>query len=52
VIFPEGEIPLTDGESGSARQVAQLIWFLTSEYSDHITGTEVYIDGGQSLLQG
>jgi NAD(P)-dependent dehydrogenase (short-subunit alcohol dehydrogenase family) len=52
VVFPEGQIPLTDGQSGSAQQVAQLIWFLTSDYSDHITGTEVFIDGAQSLLQG
>jgi len=52
VIFPEGEIPLTDGASGSSRQVAQLVWFLTSDFSSHITGTEVFIDGGQSLLQG
>lgn len=52
VVFPQGEIPLTDGKSGSAEQVARLIWFLSSDLSDHITGTEVYIDGGQSLLQG
>jgi NAD(P)-dependent dehydrogenase (short-subunit alcohol dehydrogenase family) len=52
VEFPEGQIPLTDGESGSAKQVAQLIWFLASDLSNHITGTEVFIDGGQSLLQG
>lgn len=52
VEFPEGEIPLTDGEAGTAKQVAQLIWFLTSDLSTHITGAEVFIDGGQSLLQG
>lgn len=50
--FPEGEIPLTGGEPGTAGQVAQLIWFLVSDASSHITGTEVYIEGGQSLLQG
>jgi NAD(P)-dependent dehydrogenase (short-subunit alcohol dehydrogenase family) len=52
VIFPEGEIPLTDGKPGSAEQVARLIWFLVSDLADHISGTEVYIDGAQSLLQG
>jgi len=52
VVFPEGQIPLTDGESGSAEQVAELIWFLASDHSNHITGTEVFIDGAQSLLQG
>jgi len=52
VKFPEGQIPLTDGKSGSSEQVAQLIWFLVSDLSSHISGTEVYIDGAQSLLQG
>jgi Dehydrogenases with different specificities (related to short-chain alcohol dehydrogenases) len=52
VDFPEGRIPLTDGEPGSARQVAELVLFLAGDASAHITGTEVFIDGGQSLLQG
>ncbi len=50
--FPEGEIPLTDGKSGTAEQVAQLVLFLASDASSHITGTEIWIDGGQSLLRG
>lgn len=52
VEFPEGEIPLTDGESGSSAQVAQLVLFLASDLSSHISGTEIFIDGAQSLLQG
>jgi len=52
VVYPEGEIPLTDGASGSAEQVAELVCFLASDAASHITGTEVWIDGGQSLLQG
>jgi NAD(P)-dependent dehydrogenase (short-subunit alcohol dehydrogenase family) len=52
VEFPKGQIPLTDGESGTSMQVAQLVLFLASDLSSHITGTEVWIDGGQSLLQG
>ena len=52
VEYPEGEIPLTDGKPGSAEQVAKLVLFLASDDSDHITGTPVWIDGGQSLLQG
>jgi NAD(P)-dependent dehydrogenase (short-subunit alcohol dehydrogenase family) len=52
VEFPEGEIPLTDGEPGSSEQVAQLVLFLASDASSHISGTEVWIDGAQSLLQG
>ncbi len=52
VQYPEGQIPLTDGKSGTSEQVAQLVLFLASDASSHITGTEVWIDGGQSLLQG
>jgi NAD(P)-dependent dehydrogenase (short-subunit alcohol dehydrogenase family) len=52
VKFPEGQIPLTDGEPGTSRQTAKLVLFLASDESDHITGTEVWIDGAQSLLQG
>lgn len=52
VEFPEGAVPLTDGGPGSPEQVAELVLFLASEASTHITGTEVWIDGGQSLLQG
>jgi NAD(P)-dependent dehydrogenase (short-subunit alcohol dehydrogenase family) len=50
--FPEGSIPLTDGRSGSSEQVADLVLFLASDASSHISGTEIWIDGAQSLLQG
>ena len=52
VEFPEGKIPLTDDRPGTARQVAQLVLFLASDASSHITGTEMWIDGGESLLMG
>jgi NAD(P)-dependent dehydrogenase (short-subunit alcohol dehydrogenase family) len=52
VEFPEGAIPLTDGKQGTSDQVADLIFFLASDASSHISGTEVWIDGAQSLLQG
>ena len=52
VEFPEGSIPLTDGKPGTAHQVAQLVKFLASDESRHITGTPIWIDGAQSLLQG
>lgn len=52
VEFPEGEIPLTDGEPGKAEDVGELVLFLASDVSKHISGTEVWIDGAQSLLQG
>jgi NAD(P)-dependent dehydrogenase (short-subunit alcohol dehydrogenase family) len=51
-IFPEGPVPLTGKYPGRADQVAKLVLFLASEESDHITGSEIYIDGAQSLLQG
>jgi NAD(P)-dependent dehydrogenase (short-subunit alcohol dehydrogenase family) len=52
VEFPEGDVPLTGGKPGTADQVAQLIGFLACDASTHITGTEIFIEGGQSLLQG
>lgn len=52
VEFPEGKVPLTRGEPGTAEQVAQLVLFLASDASSHISGTEVFVDGAQSLLQG
>ncbi|MBD1831816.1 SDR family oxidoreductase [Trichocoleus sp. FACHB-90] len=52
VEYPEGQIPLTDGKSGTSEQVAQLVLFLASDNSSHISGTEMWIDGTQSLLVG
>ena len=50
--YPEGKIPLTDGKPGTPEQVAKLVSFLAGDESNHITGTEIYIDGAQSLLEG
>ncbi len=52
VEFPKGKIPLNDGEPGTSEQVAQLVLFLVSDASSHISGTEVWIDGTESLLKG
>jgi len=52
VLFPDGKVPLTGGPNGSPIQVARVVWFLASDLSDFVTGTEVYVDGGQSLLVG
>jgi NAD(P)-dependent dehydrogenase (short-subunit alcohol dehydrogenase family) len=52
VEFPEGKIPLTRGEPGNAEEVAKLVLFLASDNSKHITGTEIYIDGSESLVKG
>lgn len=48
--YPDGTVPLTDGEPGSSEDVAELVLFLASDRSRHITGTPIWIDGGQSLL--
>jgi NAD(P)-dependent dehydrogenase (short-subunit alcohol dehydrogenase family) len=50
--YPEGVVPLTNGDPGRAEQVAELVKFLFSDASSHISGTEIWIDGAQSLLQG
>ncbi|HZR40009.1 MAG TPA: SDR family NAD(P)-dependent oxidoreductase [Ktedonobacteraceae bacterium] len=52
VQYPRGPIPLGDGKPATAEQVAQLVAFLVSDAASHITGTEVWIDGGQSLVEG
>lgn len=49
VEYPEGNQPL-ENRSGKPEQVADLVYFLASDMSTHITGTEVYIDGAESLL--
>lgn len=52
VIYPEGYIPLTDGTPGTAEDVAELVAFLASDAAKHISGTEMWIDGAESLLRG
>ncbi|MGG2477028.1 SDR family oxidoreductase, partial [Rhizobium sp. BR5] len=43
VSFPAGDIPVTGGVAGSSEDVAELIGFLASDLSRHITGTPVWI---------
>jgi NAD(P)-dependent dehydrogenase (short-subunit alcohol dehydrogenase family) len=52
VEYPEGSIPLTGGAPGRSSDVAELVLFLASERSRHISGTEVWIDGAESLVEG
>ena len=51
VEFPEGNFPL-EGKPGTPEQVAQLVLFLASDASSHITGTPIWIEGAASLLIG
>lgn len=49
VEYPEGSHPLAGGK-GKPEQVADLVCFLASDLSSHITGTPIYIDGAETLL--
>lgn len=48
--YPEGQIPLTGKEMGKQEDVASIAAFLLSDLASHITGTPVWVDGGQSLI--
>jgi NAD(P)-dependent dehydrogenase (short-subunit alcohol dehydrogenase family) len=50
--YPRGGQPLTGGAPGTPEQVADLVLFLASDASSHITGTELWIDGASSLIRG
>ncbi|MBP2234718.1 NAD(P)-dependent dehydrogenase (short-subunit alcohol dehydrogenase family) [Sinorhizobium kostiense] len=51
VEWPEGDVPLTGGEPGEAEDVADVICFLVSDAARHVTGSPVWVDGGQGLLR-
>lgn len=50
--FPQGKMLLTGGKKATSEQVARLVLFLLSDEADVITGSEVWIDGAMSLMQG
>ena len=52
VKYPKGPIPLNGGKAATSEQVGQLVLFLVSDASSHITGTEIWIDGALSLVTG
>ena len=52
VDYPEGKVPLTHGSAGSPEDCANVVFFLCSEQASHLTGSNLYVDGAQALLQG
>jgi NAD(P)-dependent dehydrogenase (short-subunit alcohol dehydrogenase family) len=48
--LPEGSPAVNDGQ-GKADDVADVCLFLASDLSRHVSGIELYVDGGMSLLK-
>jgi NAD(P)-dependent dehydrogenase (short-subunit alcohol dehydrogenase family) len=51
VEYPEGKLPLMDRQMDAA-EVARVIAFLASDDAGVVTGTEVWVDAGTTLLAG
>lgn len=49
---PVPVVPLTGGRPASPEQIAQVIVFLASPAAGHVTGSEIWVDGAESLLRG
>lgn len=52
VEFPNGPVPITGGTAGDPAQVAEVVAFLLSPKASLVTGTEIIVDGAQSLVMG
>ena len=42
-------IPLTGAQPARPEQIAQVVLFLASPAAEHVTGTEIWVDGALSL---
>lgn len=49
--YPAGEIPLTGGAPAQPSDIAGTVVFLMSDRARHITGSPLFVDGGQSILR-
>jgi NAD(P)-dependent dehydrogenase (short-subunit alcohol dehydrogenase family) len=52
VQYPKGRIPLGGGKPATSEDVAQVVLFLASDAAAQVNGTEIWIDGGSSLVTG
>jgi NAD(P)-dependent dehydrogenase (short-subunit alcohol dehydrogenase family) len=50
LVFPQGSPAINEGQ-GEPNDVADVCLFLASDLSRHVSGVEVYVDGGQSLMR-
>lgn len=50
VEFPAGRNPLTGKNPGEPEQVVDVVLFLASDASSHVSGTEIWVDGAESLV--
>ena len=50
LVFPHGSPAINQGQ-GEPNDVADVCLFLASDLSRHVSGVEIYVDGGQSLMR-
>lgn len=50
-LYPVGDVPLTGGLPARPQDVANAITFLMSEDAAHVSGSQLVVDGAQSVLR-